>query len=377
MIMSYLGKKTYANNPVGNKWDTYFVGFILFYTVICAIRWNVGTDSISYAYLFTTPEDRNDINGEFLFSCFRNISANLHLHYAIGLGICAFVQIFFLAKALNEYKFILITLPIVLFGSRYFLDLNNGIRQMIVASIFVYASRYIVERKLLSYVFLIILASMIHHSALILLPFYLLPKNFCIADKRILMLIIFLMCFFAGLMPSYQNIIGYATALSDIIGYDDYTERIGILLSEGRTEEALNFGPMMLSYLLSSIFTIWFGPQLKNRYENTIPYFNIWYILNYIFACAYFLVCNISHIFIRPIQYFELFQLIILSLLLYDFGYGKFKKQILYVILVVILWINISWDVTKASMSANQWESTTYKTFFMHQDQIDAIGITK
>ena len=259
-----------------------------------------------------------------------------------------------------------------MFGSRYFLDLNNGVRQMIVASIFVYASKYIADKKLWRYVIWILIASTIHHSAFMLLPFYLLPNKLKLSDKRVLMFLIFTACFIAGLTPSFQNMIGFAESLSNTFGYEDYAERVGTFLLEGQTEEALSFGPMMLSYLLTAIFTIWFGPNLAKKYEQTIPNFNLWYNLNFFFACAYFLVCNISHIFIRPVQYFELFQLIIVSLLLYDFGFSRFRNKMMYVLLLIILWVNTSWDITKTHRSGQVWESSTYKVFFMHQDQVNA-----
>lgn len=372
-IMSTLAKKSYNINPDGKKWDSQLILFVTFYTIICAIRWNVGVDSAGYAYGFEygNPNPISEVDGEVLFYLMQNLSAKLHLPFVFGMGLCAFLQIFFLTKALKEYKYVLIALPVVLFGSRYFLDLNNGVRQMIVASMFVYFSRYIAEKKFWRYAVWILIASTIHHSAFMLLPFYLLPNKLKVSDKRVLMLLIFIVCFVAGQTPAFQNMISIAENLSNIFGYEGYIERVGDVLAEGQTEEALSFGPMMLSYLLTAFFTIWFGPELTKKYEPVIPYFNLWYNLSFFFACAYFLVCNISHIFIRPVQYFELLQLVIVSLLLYDFGIYKGRKKVMYVILILTLWVSTSWSITKANRSGNEWESSTYKVFFLHQDQMN------
>lgn len=371
--MCKLAKRSCTLNPSGKNWDTYLIGFIGFYTIICAIRWNVGVDSVTYAYEFKYGSIRTAdiINGEYLFVGLQNLSSKLHLHFSVGLGLCAFLQIFFLTKALKEYKYILIALPIALFGSRYFLDMNNGIRQMIVASIFVYASRYIVEKNIWRYIIWIVIASTIHHSSLMLLPFYLLPNKLNMANKRVMMLIIFAACFIAGQTPSFQNIINVAEDLSSLFGYERHTDFVRNVLEEGQTSEALSFGPVMLSFLLTSVFIIWFGPQLNKKYGQTIPYFNLWYNLSFFYSCAYFLVCNISHLFIRPVQYFELFQLIIISILLYDFRFSQIRNKVLYAILIIILWISTSWNIIKADISRSDWESSTYKVFFMHQDQID------
>lgn len=374
-VMSSLARSSYqlGSSHEDRNLDKYLKWYITFFTVICAIRWNVGADAISYAYMFENGDTRkwNEINGEILFYGLTKLSSQLNIPFVIGIGLCTFLQIYSITKALKEYKYILIALPFVLFGSRYFLDLNNGVRQMIVASMFIYASRFIVDKKPWHYAAFILLGSTIHQSTYMLIPLYFLPIKMSIADKRKTMLIVFTGCFVIGQTPTFHNLAGYASDLAMLFGYDGYADRVSLLLTHGKTEEALTFGPMMLSYLLVAYFTIWFGPYLKERYEEQIPYFNLWYNLSFFYACTYFLVCNISHIFIRPVQYFELYQMIIASLLLYEFMCSEFRNQLLYVCLIVVLWVNTSWDVTKAQ--GQRKESTTYKVFFLHQDEIKQI----
>lgn len=372
-IMSNLAKSANQLESSGVGMNKYLKGYVAFFTIICAIRWNVGADAISYAYMFENGDYRklDDINGEILFYGLTKLSSLLGLPFVIGMGLCAFLQIYPITKALQEYKYVLVVLPFVLFGSRYFLDLNNGVRQMIVASMFIYASRFIVDKKAWHYAIFIVLGAMIHQSAYMLIPFYFIPNKVIIADKRKLMLLVFTICFIMGQSPAFQGAITYAEDLAKLFDYEGYTERVGLFLSQGKTDESLAFGPMMLSYLLTAYFTIWFGPYLKEHYEDKIPYFNLWYNLSFFYACAYFLVCNISHIFIRPVQHFELFQMIIVSLLLYEFRYSEFRNQLLYVSLLVILWVNTSWDVTKSS--GLRKECSTYKVFFMHLDQVNRV----
>lgn len=369
--MSNLAKSANQLEASGAGLNKYLKWYVVFFTIICAIRWNVGADAISYAYMFENGDyrKREDINGEILFYGLTKLSSLLGLPFVIGMGLCAFLQIYPITKALQEYKYVLVVLPFVLFGSRYFLDLNNGVRQMIVASMFIYASRFIVDKKAWHYAIFIVLGAMIHQSAYMLIPFYFIPNKVIIADKRKLMLLVFTICFIMGQSPAFQGAITYAEDLAKLFGYEGYTERVGLFLSQGKTDESLAFGPMMLSYLLTAYFTIWFGPYLKEHYEDKIPYFNLWYNLSFFYACAYFLVCNVSHIFIRPVQNFELFQMVIVSLLLYEFRYSEFRNQLLYVSLLIVLWVNISWDVTKSSGLRN--ESSTYKVFFMHLDQVN------
>ena len=373
LVMSNLAYRSSYFFPKSVGWDKYLEWYVAFFTVICAIRWNVGADAISYALIFENGDFRkwDEINGEILFYGLTKLSSQLSIPFVIGMGLCAFFQIYPITQALKEYKYILIVLPLVLFGSRYFLDLNNGVRQMIVASMFIYASRFIVDKKPWHYAIFILVGATIHQSVYMLIPFYFIPNKIIIADKRKLMLLTFTSCFIAGQAPAFQDFMGYVENMAKLFGYEGYAERVSLFLSQGKTAESLAFGPMMLSYLLTTYFTIWFGPYLKEHYENKIPYFNLWYNLSFFYACAYFLVCNVSHIFIRPVQYFELFQMIIVSLLLYDFKYSEFRNQLLYISLLLVLWVNISWDVTKSS--GLKRESTTYKVFFMHLDHVNRV----
>ena len=99
-------------------------------------------------------------------------------------------------------------MPFVLFGSRYFLDLNNGVRQMIVASMFIYASRFIVDKKPWHYAVFILLGATIHQSVYMLIPFYFIANKVIVADKRKLMLLVFTICFMAGQTPAFQSFMG-------------------------------------------------------------------------------------------------------------------------------------------------------------------------
>lgn len=93
-----------------------------FFTVICAVRWNVGADAITYAFMFENGDYRkwSEINGEILFYGLTKLSSQLSIPFVIGMGLCAFFQIYPITKALKEHKYVLIVLPFVLFGSRFF-----------------------------------------------------------------------------------------------------------------------------------------------------------------------------------------------------------------------------------------------------------------
>ena len=375
MIMAYFAKGSVYLYADSKRWDKYLILYILFFSFIAAIRWNTGSDAISYARMFDAGQFPDD-TGEFVWLFFVKLIHELGIHWTVAFGILAFVQIYFIVKPLKEYKFILIALPFVLFGGRYWDDLMGAVRQMVIGAMFVWASLYIYKRKLILYFLFVIGASTIHRSALILLPFYFMPTNYRIMDKRYLLIFILIACCLIGQTPAYQGAIGYIQLLTNFVGLDTYTGTVSTLLMQKESAEALAFGPMMLTYLLIPIFIVWYGPELEERYAKKIPYFNLWYNFAYFYSCGYFLVCNISHLFIRPMLYFILFQMILSSLLLYDFFYAdkKIRKNPLIIILFcLVISLGTVWNIHK--LAGKRFDSVTYKTFFFHTDDMARFGI--
>lgn len=369
LIMSFLAKKSMQFSGNTSKWDRYLILYIGFFTLIAGVRWNVGSDSISYAHGFAKGIS-SEVRPEILWQWFVDVIYECHIHWSVGLGIAAFLQILFVVKSVKKYRFILVVLPLVLFGGRYWQDLMGGVRQMIVACGFLWASKFIYEKKIWKYLLFVLIAAQIHRSALILIPFYFIPNRFHIENRRFLLIIILLVCCIIGRTPAYQELLTYIESVSTIIGYEDYLPTVNTLLLDNKTDEALAFGPMMLSYLLIPVFIIWFGPLLKQTYSKIIPYFSLWYNLAYMYACAYFLFSNISHIFIRPTLYLSVFQLVMASLLLYELlRQVKRSKQmqLACIIFTAIIVVNTTWDIYKAADKVREF--TTYKVYFMHKDQ--------
>lgn len=363
--MYYFASQSYKKYNGSKKMDGYMWSFCLFFAVICGIRYNVGADSLGYMLAFQNGGGDLEASNEYIWNYIVKFCYSCGFHFSIGNGFIAFLQIFFLYKAFKDHRYILIWLPVVLFGSRYYLDLMNGVRQMLAACGYVYLSRYIVNKKPVPFVIGIFLLSGIHHSVLILLPTYLLAylpnKIICISEKRMVCLAIFLICFSLGLVPSFQNWISYIDSVLNLTGYENYSDLYRNALTYGNDEE-LSYGPTMWSFFLCSLFVIWFGPMLRKFYAEKIKYFDLWYFLSYVFSCMYFLVCNVSHMMIRPFMYVELFLATMLSLLLKMFVGRSKQYLILFFILLVVIWVCTIITVFKAYGIEN--ESSIYKTFW-------------
>lgn len=368
-IMYSLGKKT--NNSRGNPYriDNKLWWYIISFTLICALRGNTGVDTLSYVYKFkhgVYGANLTSVNDELAFYCLCNFLSNNSIHYTVGLGVCAFLQIFFIVKGVLPHKSLLIYFPIVLFGSELFLGMANAVRQMIAASLFFYAVQFIVSRNPIKYLFCIMCASLFHHSALMLLILYFIPRKFDVSDQRIPMMIVYMACVIIGSSPQFQSLISSLQLMVASTGYSRYVDTVSEILDEHYIREVRRMGLMQLSYLSSGFFVIWFGPHIREKYRESIPEFRLWYLFAVIYICLYFLVCNVSHLLIRPIMYFLLFKAIILSLILMEFIKCR-KRNVLYrhltIIFILIIWANIAWDIIK------NWEfpyeTVTYKFFFI------------
>lgn len=350
------------------KIDKYLWGYILFFTVVSAVRWRVGIDSITYMDIFKEGKVRED-STEYIWDAIVMFVNRSGLHFAFGSGIAAFMQIYFLSRGMKEYKYILVWLPVVMFGGRYYIDLMNAVRQMIVACGFVYLSRYIVDRKLLRFTVGILLLSGIHHTALTLLPAYLCAYipfgKLQLYNRRFLCVAILIVCVMIGQTPSFQGMVSYLEPMLSTFGYEKYSSWATSLLSGENTNEVLSFGPMMISQLLCGLAIIWYGPLLHEEYAAKVKCFSLWYLFALLFSCSYFLVCNVSHLFIRMTQPYELFLMIALAMLCRTFYIRKAQGyDTQFYSLIFIIWVYISIDLYKHV--GNYWDFVSYKVFFNH-----------
>lgn len=351
--------------------DRYLWYYIAFFTVISGIRWSVGSDNLSYIYNLITLDIGNKEELEIIYKQFVYFISSNNIHYVFGLAALAFFQIFFLVKGIlkSHARFVLAVLPIVLFGSWFFIDMMNAVRQYIASCIFIYALYFAWKRKALYYVLWIVIAALIHKSALLLLPLYFVSPKFTIAKHRIVLLLIFFACFILGFFPEkigVNNI--FASNILELLGYSTYGSNLEYYLEF----EERSFGPMQLSYFLCTLATIFWGPRMQACFGRTVGCFNYWYLYAYICMCLYFLLCNINFLVLRPLILIMPCEMIIISLLIYYFGkrarisprYGFMRF-----LLVITIWVSLSWNIIKnVDIEDN---TVLYKTFFLHKWEPD------
>lgn len=368
-IMFSIIKKSYAlvGEAKIERDDMHLWMFWLFFSLLCAIRWNVGADSLGYARAFaegTIDKEKTELLWDFLVTSIHGLG----FHYSVGLGICGFVQIYFMTKLASKYRYLLLFMPFVLFGSElFFISFNNAVRQMMAACIFVFSTQYIVSKKVIPYAICLLFAYQLHHSALLMVPMflfaYLRPDRISFSDKRWLCVGIFVYCVLSGRVPAFQRFVQYFSIVTESFGdsYEYVGREIERTIVEGDNDQMV-FGPVMLSNMLLSLFPIYFGKDLKEAFKDKIPYFDLWWLFMFIYSCGFFLFINVNFMLVRPFNYFLPFLALMAALLFYYF-YSR-RKKMLFAIFFISVWAGITWNIIKA-MSA-PIDVTTYKMFFFH-----------
>jgi transmembrane protein EpsG len=224
-----------------------------------------------------------------------------------------FVNYFFQFKSVFYILFIYLT-------SGYFFGSLNLVRQVAAAAIFLYSTKYIERQILWKYVVFIFLASCIHLSALFLLLFYYLGK---IRFTKYLALLLLFFSFFFGWIYKVDFESFFP---SSNFFYDYY-------LGRDETQEGNGF----FIYLFNITLLLFiFG---KNKFENSNQHTVI-----FNFAIIGVILYNLSgsfYFFFRFAVYFQIFIIIISSMLIYLYNSRLIKISLIFLYSFVFIYFMI------------------------------------
>ena len=169
IIFAFLAE--HNKNNVGKK-ILYCFSFLLLF-IFSAIRYKVGFD-YEYRYLpiYEAISIGKVINIEILFKLINIIAYKIFNNADFVFIVSSFITVYLVFYVILK-KSPNIVLSIFLFiGTRMYFYSFTQIRQYIAIAIFLFAINYIEKRKLLKYVFCILIAACFHKIALIYLPIY-------------------------------------------------------------------------------------------------------------------------------------------------------------------------------------------------------------
>lgn len=317
--------------------NKYFIGSILFFALMCGLRYRCGVDCESYVNGYNRLLAGNSISEyreyiEPLYEYPSKFMAHLKVGRVIYLGFWALVEISFFFLALRTRNYLLPFVGLVLILGPHFGSWNNGIRQTIASCIFVYALVGILDgKKWWSYFVWITVAFFMHKSSLLLVPLFFL-KYYNVKPRVYFSVIILLMCVYIGQTGILKSAFNGAEQLLSFMEYESYAERFDTILDAEATIKS--YGPRRIILLVSYLMIIFFSKKMDSFYSND-RLFRVSFFLFMIYACATELVIGYTSLLTRPFLFFMPFLLICSGYLLNYLK--KTKKDIWYVTALIVL----------------------------------------
>lgn len=337
---------------------SYYAIPIFIFCLFSALRYRVGTDSVSYkSYFYEIKEyGRLLFDGAepgFIFLS-KLTSEFTNSHYLLFF-ILAFLQIVFIYYALRKTNYSLKYIGVSIMLSGTFFSLMNGIRQNIAACILVAAIPLILEKKnWIWFIALTFLAASMHKSAYLFIPIGIL--SYFLLKKGILNIYlqhaIIAVCYllmdkielsFLDVLFSYGEHAGY-----DSVAIENYTEYVAM---------TKNFGFSSWLLLLTQIVCIIYSKRMQAL--NSDKVFNIIYNLFFIGVCIKLLFYN-NFTIGRLNYYFTIFYPVVLSIALFVMSCSKKKidRQI-FAVTILLLVASFSYNLYKAMGETSEF--TLYK----------------
>jgi len=317
MLTNY--RQKYSTNEldfdIGQKLRTEHFIALLILSIVIGFRYEVGVDWEGYKQTFelikANPQVQfNDQYMEIGFFFINRIIADLGLSYQWMFFVVTFITWYFYFKSLPD--FLLPLLLFFLFVDEYFFWGMNGVRQFTAMSIWMLATQYIITKNVKKYILLLLLASLIHRSVLILIPFYFIPY-----DKLYNRYFWTGLFIFSLIIGSSNQFIDYIESITiylgqkiEVIGiYIRHIDRNRLIIAE-ETHVGLGF----LFKTIVNLFTILISDHVIKKYPKTTIYFILLFIGSILFNLSY----NIALIG-RVNNYFLIFRSAVLAISVYHF----------------------------------------------------------
>lgn len=354
-----------------HSWEILLSIFIL--AVIAGARWHTGYDHEMYLeeyHRLIAGQEMVRDRFEPGFIWVSKAFAYFKVHYFFYFAFWAMLQAGFLYYALRERKFLLPWVGLNIMLGVYFLNWCNSMRQAVCVCLFVAMIPLIVKRSWRNFVFyllLVIAATLLHRSAWLLLPLYLL--TFVKSNLNIKSWVCFLVlaiCIGLGFNPGwwFKPLMQLITPVLKLFSYDVYQEDglLPMLLNDGF--RFAHFGPSRISLLLVDIFIIYYYQQVK-RYFRDDKNLQIYFLLAFIGMCLENMFMNTSHFILRPTEYFLIFVLIMNA---YTMAYLWKNKRFMAIVLALITYTYVFFLVFKATyMPERVTIPFLYHFFFLPQ----------
>lgn len=260
--------------------------------IIASIRYMYGNDYVSYYRCFQKIKNggENPFKEEILFTFLNDISPSFY--FLITITSVFFVYVIYgLVKQNIEDRYIWLSLFVLLVNPYLFLMNMSAIRQAIAMCLFIIAVECALNKQILRYIGLILIAALFHKSAIILLPVIFLINSKKIT--RIKVIIIVLSILFLLNVNSISLYLENLVKLFNDSNYLYYIKENG-----GNSARATFLSSIYCVYILCNL------PKLEGKYL----------IYGKLYLCSTILAILAYKIamFTRVQMYFDIYSIIII-----------------------------------------------------------------
>lgn len=321
-------------------WQIEIILSLLLFSLVSGMRYDVGVDFKSYLDAYESIKFKsfsNKIEFEPGFNWILKQFAAVDAHYSWVFGLLAFFQIFFLYFAFKKERYLYPYLSFVIITGGIYFSLMNEIRQGIATCIMIYAVRLVQERKLIPYIILGFAGFLIHRSAIIFIPIYLLLNTEKDFFKSIwLQLILLSYIIFLASTNYLKSLMSFIEKIITLIGYQGKYGNISHQMDI--FEHDFTKGIRYYAPLIINIVIILYSKKLKKYLNSTIiiRYYNL-YFLGALMSVLFY--DNV--IMQRPARYFTTMQIVISSYLLYYLWMNKKNNNFNLLIFAFIIILHI------------------------------------
>ena len=301
-----------------------FVSFL----ALGGLRFKVGADWYSYENIFKSINNFSDIilaREEKLFMLFMYGSKLIANNYSFFVFIFFAVSFYLKYKVIKKYSPDIFLSLIIYFYTIFLIYDVNGIRQGMAMAIVLFSLSSILDKKLLLFIFLIIIASLFHISAILFFPFYWLSK---IKVHKRIMIIIMAISFF--IFIPIQSILENSTIIQPLLVLDRFSHYSAYLNNAAGRD---------ISFLSLAIFQRIFTFSLFYFYFNKLKIddnFKTLLFNGYFISIIVFIFFSFSTEFASRLSfYFKALEIIIIPIIV--FSQNKIYNRLLLLLLFVLL----------------------------------------
>ncbi|SDH60661.1 EpsG family protein [Flavobacterium omnivorum] len=338
----HFSRKKDKNNESNRK---KYIRIICFILMLQSGLRNVVVGSDTHTYFLSFQDSRS--------SSWQDIYIRIVDYYSFGIGkdpgYAAFEKL--VSSIFGEYQLLLIVIAIVFFSALgnfiyqnttrlidailafviysvlfYSFFSITGHRQTIATAAAMFSFELIKRRKLIPFLLLIVIASTIHKSVLLFIPFYYIaqiskPKLFF----RVVLLIFPIIMVFRNNLSTYLKILG---------GYEEY----GI-------NEAAGTSTFTALFLLISIVALLRSKTILQNNIKAQQYYNAFAI-----ALLFIPLTWVNPSAMRVVQYFSIFMLLFIPEIIYSFQAVslRVKRDLTFFIIIVLiaLFLKSNWNTS-------------------------------